>query len=585
MKRSTLRIQLIRGFLVIMVSMAAFLFYENYYAMKVVREEVSQSTSRVLSIQSAQIDQTLEDVSKYLLRQLLSNGSNNDLIALDAYPKEHGEYIYAKVRIQSAIVEGNSGFDNIHSIFAYAASKNDFVFSQTSYEQTENLRALLGEWIGSDTFAANTWQVIRDDRENYLVRADRAPSGAAVYIGAIIRLNDLLTSLHKLDNGEQWDAILLDREGQTLTNSAMPQETMLAINRKLLTNPLAYQVFKNPTDDKKYLLVSMPFRQAPLSLAAITPEKELLQQLPFFQFVIFLIPIVLVFIFYFYSLFMKRVLLSPLHGLIKAMRKVMDGEMEIQVKEAKTEEIYFLIQTFNRMVSQMKHLKINVYEEMLKAQQAEFKHLQAQINPHFYLNSLNIIYSLSILEENALIRKMTELLVDYFRFITRSHRDTVTIDEELAHIRNYLEIQKLRFPDKLTYSIRVPEPLRERVIFPLMIQPFIENAIIHGMEELDPFHIEIAIDYAVDGSGRIEVAIRDNGRGFAQHTLSAFNQLQFGDGTGGSNLGVWNVHRRLQVVFGDRFELAFGSHSPKGAIVVLRIPEQASETDNQGGVA
>jgi two-component system sensor histidine kinase YesM len=105
-------------------------------------------------------------------------------------------------------------------------------------------------------------------------------------------------------------------------------------------------------------------------------------------------------------------------------------------------------------------LKINVYEEMMKAQEAEFKHLQAQINPHFYLNSLNVIYSLSSLGENRLVERMTEHLADYFRFITRAHRDSITVEEELEHIRNYLEIQSLRFPEKLAYRIDLPEELR-----------------------------------------------------------------------------------------------------------------------------
>lgn len=576
MKRTTLRIQLIRGFVIIMIGMAAFLFYENYYAMKVVREEVSQSTSRMLSIQSEQIDRTLEEVSSYLLRQML-NSSKDNMLALARYPKEHGEYTLAKVRIQMELVEGHSGFDHIHSFYAYARDKNEFVFSQPSYAHTERLLQLLGPWFESDSFIVGSWRVVSLDGDNYLVRADRAPSGINVYLGAVIRLNDLLSTLNQQDRGEQWDAVLLDANGQTLTDSAIPPEMVLAINRKLLTNPLAYQVFKNPTDDKKYLLVSMPFRQAPLNLAAITPEKELLQQLPSFQYVIYLIPIVLAFVIYFYSLFIRRVLLTPMHGLIRGMRKVMNGEMEIQVKEARTEEIYFLIDTFNRMVSRMKDLKINVYEEMLKAQQAEFKHLQAQINPHFYLNSLNIIYSLSILEENALIRRMTELLVDYFRFIARSNRDTVSVEEEMTHIRNYLEIQMLRFPGRLTYDIHVQESLRDNAIFPLMIQPFVENAVIHGMEGSAPFHIEIAIDRLEGSSDCIEVTIKDNGKGFTEETLEKYNRQQFGDGTGSSNLGVWNVHRRMQVVFGDRISLTFENNSPKGATVRLRIPDQQGE--------
>jgi two-component system sensor histidine kinase YesM len=240
------------------------------------------------------------------------------------------------------------------------------------------------------------------------------------------------------------------------------------------------------------------------------------------------------------------------------------------------------------MISQISHLKINVYEEMLKAQQSEFKHLQAQINPHFYLNSLNIINSLSTLGENDLIKKMTEHLADYFRFITRSHRDTITMDEEVRHIRNYLEIQMLRFPEKITYNIDLPEHLSRTAILPLMIQPFVENAVIHGMEEgSKPFHIDITAAICQEDPNCLEILIRDNGVGFTPVVLATFNDKKFGDGTG-THMGIWNVYRRMRMAFGDQAEVFFLQAAPNGALVRLIIPAigafQEMEDEENGKV-
>jgi two-component system sensor histidine kinase YesM len=407
------------------------------------------------------------------------------------------------------------------------------------------------------------------------VRVERATSGTL--LGAIVRMNDIVESLRGLSAMEQWEIVLLDKQAQPLTLTSMPNETISAINAKLLQNPSHYQVFKNPSDGNKHLLVSMPFAQVPINLAVLIPEKNLLRQLPFFQIVIYLIPVVVGVVIAMYSVFLKKVLINPMNALIKGMRKVMKGDMEIRVPEAKTEELGFLIDTFNNMISQMRHLKISVYEEMLKAQQAEFKHLQAQINPHFYLNSLNVIYSLSLLEENELIRKMTEHLADYFRFITRSHRDTVWLEEETMHIRNYLEIQSLRFPEKLTYRIDVEESLRTHTILPLTIQPFVENAVIHGMEEGDvPFHIEIKVRTFSGDPRYFEVTIQDNGKGFDPNVLMQFNNKHFGDGTN-AHMGIWNVFRRLRMTFGDRIEMKFMNRTPKGALVHLLIPMSDGE--------
>jgi two-component system sensor histidine kinase YesM len=588
MKKPTLRIRLIRSFLVIITPLVLFLYYENYYAIKVVRMEVSQSTSNVLGIHITQIDRTLEEITHYLLREIVSPESQSAYLDMASYPETNGKYTLAKIKIHNEITAGSSAFENFHSFFAYSIDKEDFIFSRSSYTDTNNLKEMLGTYlqgqVNGQTFG--DWMVFQQGERGYLVRIAKANSG--VYIGAVILLEDLIRPLRGLDYGDRWEAILLDTTGQPLTKSVMSPETMTAVNRKLIANPQAFQVFENPVDQKDYLLVSTAFQQAPLSLAAMIPEKSLLQRLPFFQRVIYLIPLGVIITFYFYSHYLRKMLFGPMNSLIMGMRRVVKGDMEIGVKEAETEELNFLITTFNHMISQISHLKINVYEEMLKAQQSEFKHLQAQINPHFYLNSLNIINSLSTLGENDLIKKMTEHLADYFRFITRSHRDTITMDEEVRHIRNYLEIQMLRFPEKITYNIDLPEHLSRTAILPLMIQPFVENAVIHGMEEgSKPFHIDITAAICQEDPNCLEILIRDNGVGFTPVVLATFNDKKFGDGTG-THMGIWNVYRRMRMAFGDQAEVFFLQAAPNGALVRLIIPAigafQEMEDEENGKV-
>ncbi|MDF2923056.1 MAG: hypothetical protein K0R57_1970 [Paenibacillaceae bacterium] len=575
MRKPTLRFRLIRSFLLIIAPLALFLYYENYYAIKVVREEVSRSTSKTLAIHIAQIDRTLEDITHYLLSQIVNPASESDYLTMQSLPETNGGYTLAKIRIHAELIAGGGAFENLHSFFAYSSGKNDFIFSRSSYTDTTNLKQMLGEYLQRSGQAPDgNWTVLKQGKNSYLVRALQANSG--VYVGAAILLEDLILPLRTLDYGERWEAILLDAAGQALTGAALPTETMAAVNGRLLANPSEFQVFDNPADGEQYLLVSTPFEQAPLSLAAMISEKSLLQQLPFFQRVIVFIPIGVVIVLYFYSHFLRKMLFDPMNALIMGMRRVVKGDLEIGVKEAETEELNFLTGTFNHMVSQISHLKINVYEEMLKVQQSEFKRLQAQINPHFYLNSLNVINSLSTLGENGLIKKMTEHLADYFRFITRSHRDTVTIEEELEHVRNYLEIQSLRFPEKLSFRIDIREELRQTAILPLTIQPFVENSVIHGMEEGGiPFHIEITVGLSGEKEDGFEIIVRDDGRGFAPATLACFNRQEFGDGDG-IHLGVWNVVQRMRMVFGERAEVSFMNAFPKGAIVRLLMPARGA---------
>ncbi len=103
--------------------------------------------------------------------------------------------------------------------------------------------------------------------------------------------------------------------------------------------------------------------------------------------------------------------------------------------------------TFNGMMEQIQELRIHVYEEQLNKQKAELQHLQLQINPHFFMNSLNIIYNLALVKNYALIQEMAISLVQYFRYMFRSNLTFLPLKDELQHIRNYIRIQELRFLD------------------------------------------------------------------------------------------------------------------------------------------
>src|SRR5690606_15991816 len=141
--------------------------------------------------------------------------------------------------------------------------------------------------------------------------------------------------------------------------------------------------------------------------------------------------------------------------------------------------------------------------------------LQLQVNPHFFLNSLNIVYNLAKVKNYRLIMEMTRALMLYFRFLFRSNTSFVKLADELEHTRNYLNIQTLRFPDKLSWSVNAPDYLSDIPIPPLVIQSFVENSIKHAVTMEEPVHISVRIILTEDEDhSRIKILIRDTGRGF-----------------------------------------------------------------------
>lgn len=578
MRTRTLRFKLIGGFILILIPLAVFLFYNNYYAMRVVREEVTHSTRSALSFYVSQVDKELGDCNSYLLRQATSDSSYPYLIDLSIYSSDKWEYFRSKQWILRTFSNDLGSYKTVDAFFAFSKQNEDLIATQRSYAIGERNDRLVRAYINgpgkTEINTLQTWQVYQFEGRSYLIRLVQAADD--VYVGALVDVEQLLAPLAALDTQGHSRLLLQSMDGMQLAGPELTGQSRQL--EKVLTDN---GVYKDPVEDKRYMLAAANFQSAAIRLIQIIPEQEKLQRLPFFQRVILFIPLGALVLLYLYSLFLKLTLLAPMNALIKGMRKIMEGNFEVRLKEDKSMEFQFLIETFNKMVSQMRHLKIHVYEEKLKSQKSELKHLQAQINPHFYLNSLNIIHSLSLLGENRLVEKMAEHLADYFRFITRSHRDSITLAEEFEHIRNYMEIQSLRFPDKLTYGISLHEDCQSISILPLTVQPFVENAIVHGMDKGSAgFHVGIEARVAGENKNMLEITIADNGRGFRQELLERFKQEDFGTGTGPNSLGIWNVLHRLRMKYGDKAVACFENGETCGAVIRLLLPVC---NEDQGG--
>jgi two-component system sensor histidine kinase YesM len=588
--KKSLRLKFILGFIIVTAPLIFFLFYNNFYAMNVVRNEVSQSYYNFLETQVKSLDQTLEDTSNYILRLGTSDFSYTNLIPLTLYPMDSGDYFMTKQWLVRKFSEDLSTYKGIETFFVYSKKNKDIISNQNTYEEIQKLESVLYPFFqDSKQIDFQNWQIFIRENKYYLIRVIQiSPKevNRELYVGALIDIESLIHPLLLSDlehSGKE--LLLMSDKGIPLIQTSLSTDNLNEIIEKLTHKESKYISFSKSSKGTKNLLIGVPFQHASMSLAVIIPEKVMLHKLLYFQRLLYLIPVGLIVILVFYLFFVKQVLLKPMNVLIKGMRSIIRGNLDVRLDDNSTKEFSFLIETFNIMASQVHNLKINVYEEMLKVQKAEFNHLQAQINPHFYLNSLNIIFSLSVLEKNLLVQKMTEHLADYFRFITRIHRDTILLSEEIGHIENYLEIQKLRFPNKLLFDISIPEMYMQHNVFPLLIQPFVENAIIHGMDKGKAiFHIEIKVQSSEEAPNSYEVCIIDNGKGFTAEKLQQLQAGQYaeGYGSGDKHLGIWNVHHRLRMKYGMQVKILFENGVEKGAIIRLRIPNQLIG-ENQGG--
>jgi two-component system sensor histidine kinase YesM len=557
--------------------MFIFLMYNNYYAMKVVRTQVAQSNKNLVSMYMNQIDSSFEEINNYIYN-FVAQDEDSDLVSLSHNDSNNPEHFLSRVRVQNKFNKSIISFKNANMFFVYSVRDQDLLstaFLGGDFDKLQSISNVLKSYImdhEQEGFDHKRWKLVGRGNEMGIVKFVTTESN--LIVGAWVDVNKLIIPLNYLDLGQQGQALIVTSEGVPLTKLSIEEMNKPGFR---LTLPDEHQLYSTLSMGLNYLLVDTKSQHGEFHLDVLIPENTLLQRLPYFQRLIFIIPLMALMILGFYLVFLQNILLKPMAKLITGMRRIKQGELETRLSNDKSREFMLINETFNEMVNQIQGLKINVYEEQIRTQKAELKHLQVQINPHFLLNSINIIYNLAELKKNDLIKQMSTHLAQYFRFITRTNLTIVKVSQEMKHIESYLEIQKLRFPKYLSYETWVEPGLEDIAILPLIIQPFVENAVLHGFEMGEEiFYIRVSVSRSKEQPDRLyEVQISDNGKGIEAGKLLELQKEDLQSDYGESHLGIWNVRHRLNLYYGQVSQLTFEPGHPNGMVIRLLIPIQA----------
>ncbi|MCD8103815.1 MAG: sensor histidine kinase [Lachnospiraceae bacterium] len=264
----------------------------------------------------------------------------------------------------------------------------------------------------------------------------------------------------------------------------------------------------------------------------------------------------------------------PITSLSDAMKRFGQGDFEVRCEAVGEDEIAVLTNSFNQMVKDIRTLIDEAYEQEMMQQEIEMKSLQMQINPHFLYNTLDTINWIARMNGVDQIGDLTYSLGNLMRY-SLSKKDFVTIDEELKNLRDYVEIQNVRYGDRMKVSCEADPELLDTYVPKLLLQPILENAIIHGVEDkIEPALIQIRVYHeAVD----LYMVVEDNGVGMSQEAIERLldlhpaNSMKKTIRRGHTSIGVNNVNRRIQKVFGPSCGLQIQSQLGSGTKVTLRM--------------
>lgn len=289
------------------------------------------------------------------------------------------------------------------------------------------------------------------------------------------------------------------------------------------------------------------------------------------------------------SYFFAKTICRPIKVLESGMEKIQEGNFDIYLSKESDDELGKLIDVFNRMAMETKRLIKERYEEELQKKEAQYKFLQAQIDPHFIFNALQIISSMAVVNKTPEIGTMSNSLARLIRYSIHGNRKTISLKEEIKNVKSYLDIQKIRFRDRLDFEINVPPELNHIEIIKLILQPIVENGIQHGLEP-DRGSGKISI-LGYRAGKEVYIEIIDNGKGMKEAEL---NELQYrinqpsDEGSRkdteekqnleamekGNHVGLRNINLRLKMFYGESYGLVITSCLDKGTKVTICIPEE-----------
>ena len=266
-----------------------------------------------------------------------------------------------------------------------------------------------------------------------------------------------------------------------------------------------------------------------------------------------------------------RSILNPMNRLIAACNQVSSGNYAVEFPEAQSEEIAILTQTVEDMVQSVGRLTGQLLAEEKALSQEKMKVLQHQINPHFLNNVLQAIKAMAVEGETEKISRIVTLLGRFLAYSVYRPYEGVRLEEELAYLRTYLEIQNIRYHDAILFSVSCEEELRGLIIPKLTLQPVVENAIEHGYEGRGRLLLDVSAERDEELA---EICIHDNGRGIAPEELQRIRgQLLRGETyRAGRSIGIVNVNERLKKQYGAAYGITLNSHEGSGTTVILRLP-------------
>ena len=366
--------------------------------------------------------------------------------------------------------------------------------------------------------------------------------------------------------------LIVDEAGNVIYQGHAGEEGIWYLDQMKDTGaPVSDQKVKLYQEEKKekYTYVITEIDDTGWRIINFIPSAKLTQRINQIAVYMFAVLIVMFVLFYLFSRYFLRNILNPVHNLVEGMGQVREDNLEVHLEPEGQYEIRQMIHSFNQMV---RMLKTSIEEKELaqeRKHEAEVKALQSQINPHFLVNALNSIRFMAQVSKYEGIQKMAEALM---RIVTCSFRSNISfysLKEEIEVLDSYLYLMKIRYSEGFVVEYEIEDECKEDPVPRLILQPLVENAIVHGFTEDKIGHLKISARHE---DGDLVLKIWDDGCGMSQEKIEDILQGRRKDKNDNTSIGMENVITRLKLNFGERCRIIINSNINEYTEIVIHIP-------------
>ncbi len=489
-----------------------------------------------IEIYADSVNEKLHSVERFMYSTITHNESLEKLNHVQTFL----EYQENLKKVQTSFTEFEYQ-NETHMTFLLETDSTDHFINVSNlyipYEDYLLLKTYLKS-LSSD-ISDRKWKNVTTKNSEYLVKSVHY-EGKIIY--AVISSEDILKPLNKLNIGNNGKLSLKEPNNIPSSNYLIHAQ-----------------------NEKTHL---------PFDIYVLVDYAEVFRNITLLEVFLSAVPIIITILSIIIILYIRQWMIKPITRLTERLSQLGDSipPSEFFISEGIL-EIDKANDKLNKVIFDMQELKIREYHSQLELKKIELNYLKNQIRPHFYLNMLSMIHSMLQTKNYKEIEELTILTSNYLRHLFMANQDFSELKDEVQHIKDYLEIQRIRYGNSIYFSLDYNSDLQNTLVPSLLLQTFIENTIKHGFSFQNLFTILLSIKKVkTENSDYIQICIEDNGPGFSEEILSKLNQKQSLITEDGHHIGITNTIERLNLLYPNDYSIAFENNEEGGAKILLLIP-------------